>query len=91
MSEKNIIPYDVHEYQSACQLVRDAKKKISKLPKSIQEQVKEIAKLAVKGTYLACTSIYDPTTDPKKVKASGSESDFETDKKELSNLENLFS
>ena len=84
------IKYDVGEYQKSCDLVRDARDIIKELPDHLQEQIRDITKMAVKGTYLACKSIYEPTTDPKEVDRAGSDSDFETDKKGLSELENYF-
>jgi len=76
--------YDVPRYWEARSKVNEARKKIDKLPLKLQSSVKEIVRLAVEGTYLACKEIYDP--DPM-INRSG---DWESDKKDLAKFADKF-
>jgi hypothetical protein len=85
-----MIKYDLEKYQQGVQRVRDSRNALNELPEEIQQQVLGIVRNAVKGTYEACKEIYEPTTNPNEVERPGSDSDYNTDKKELANLSDLF-
>ena len=86
------------------ELVRDAVKAVQDMHRRVYEnravppsfqpselQVLRIIGLAVRGTIDAYIEIYEPATnDPTKMRAAGSDSDFETDKKGLDELPDIF-
>ncbi len=90
MAEEDAVKYDVGQYQTARQLVRDARNDINQLPSNIKKQILPIADQIAKGVYESCMAIYEPETNPKKTIASGSDSDFKTDKKALEDFQNFF-
>lgn len=79
--------YDVRRYQRACRLVRDAAKEVDQIPPIYQKLVNALLRTAVRGTYKACSEIFAPELP---IIYSGSDSDYETDKKGLAELESLF-
>lgn len=78
--------YDVGRYQEGCQAVRDLKSYVDSadIPENIKLSLLSNIKKAIGGTIQASKEIYSSEKEP--IVRHGSESDWETDKKDLENL-----
>jgi len=63
---------------------------LDSIPKEYQNQAYLIFLMVTQGTLEAYNAIHKPEKDPKKISSIGSPNDWETDKKGLQDLVNLF-
>lgn len=87
------IEYDFHEYWSGRDKVSAARLRIEELDLSPEdrEEVLAICRDVIKGTVQACKAVYDPLTDPAKVKiVTANDCDLKTDLEGLKDISDKF-